>query len=171
LVETVNTGLGAVARKLALDLGVPPWAATITGWVVSNVASRTSGGGGPQAIRVVGIALCVEHGDLGLVDCSSVAEPPRYRPGRTARPRSRDGNLRQSAVTKWWVRRQSPCCAAFVGHNPGTILGTTPHHRLDGVAGARHHQMTARDDEIPVQQRFSSAYPGASPGVRVEPGT
>jgi hypothetical protein len=46
LVETVHTGVGAVARKLALEMGVPPRAATITGWVVSNVASRTSGGGG-----------------------------------------------------------------------------------------------------------------------------
>jgi hypothetical protein len=123
-----------------------------------------------KVIRVVGIALSVEHGDLGLVDCSSVAEPPRYRPGRTARPRSRDGNLRQSAVTKWWVRRQSPCCAAFVGHNP-----RNSRNHATSQAGRRGRSQTPPDDR-PRRRNPSSAalferLPGVSPGVRVEPGT
>lgn len=159
LVETVHTGLGAVARKLALEMGLPSRWACPRGLRPSPAGSSPTSppvravAAAAQVIRVVGIALSVEHGDLGLVDCSSVAEPPRYRPGRTARPRSRDGNLRQSAVTKWWVRRQSPCCAAFVGHNP-----RNSRNHATSQAGRRGRSQTPPDDR-PRRRNPRSAAP------------
>ena len=54
----------------------------------------------------------------------------------------------------------SPRVAALGGHKWGTILGVTPHHPLDGVAGARHHDMTAQHNETPGQRPFSGAYLG-----------
>ena len=34
------------------------------------------------------------------------------------------------------------------------------HHRLDGVAGARHHQMITRDEKTPGQRHKTCGYLG-----------
>ena len=70
LVEAAHDTLGAAARALALEMGAPPWAAALVGWVVSSVAlpGETSVRSAAQAIRVLGIALCVEKGNADC-DC------------------------------------------------------------------------------------------------------
>jgi hypothetical protein len=42
----------------------------------------------------------------------------------------------------------------------GTTSGATPPHRLDGVAGARHHQTIARDEKTPCQRHKTCSYLG-----------
>jgi hypothetical protein len=71
LVETAHATLGAAARALALEMGAPPWTAALVGWVVSGVAlpGETSVRAAAQAVRALGIALCVDHGDVEGCAC------------------------------------------------------------------------------------------------------